>query len=327
MVSVDSHAFRSLTLGEGICKKLEDKLRVYCAAEGLPMPSKPGQSSIQQDQQITTTGMPSTTAVVAGTKKRAATARTYIPKYRSGGWAILRALETFPPDSSQTKADIIRVAHQYCDSSFDTPMDNKFYTAWNSMKTLLEKGYVYKSGNPPKFCLTEEGAEVAKTIARTSDEKSKDDGPLRKKLRSEEYSQTPFIPPDSLGFLELQGSQISSQFEQDYDTPEISQIPSPSARDGRVLPAGSYSIQLVMDNREIHSQVDKDRLEREIGEAGIDYTVRALDIGDVLWIAKSGSDEYVLDFIVERKRMDDLVSSITDGRFHEQKVAYLIIHD
>ena len=151
-------------------------------------------------------------------------------------------------------------------------MDNKFYTAWNSMKTLLEKGYVYKSGNPPKFCLTEEGAEVAKTIARTSGEKSKDDGPSQKRLRSEEPSQMSFIPPDSLGFLDLPGSQISRQFGRDYDSPQISQIPAPLTRDTRVLPAGSYAIQLVMDNREIHSQVDKDRLEREIGEAGIDYT-------------------------------------------------------
>jgi hypothetical protein len=30
--------------------------------------------------------------------------------------------------------------------------------------------------------------------------------------------------------------------------------------------------------------------------------------------------ELVLDYIVERKRMDDLCSSIKDGRFKEQKV-------
>lgn len=30
--------------------------------------------------------------------------------------------------------------------------------------------------------------------------------------------------------------------------------------------------------------------------------------------------ELVLDYIVERKRMDDLADSITDGRFREQKV-------
>jgi len=30
--------------------------------------------------------------------------------------------------------------------------------------------------------------------------------------------------------------------------------------------------------------------------------------------------ELVLDYIVERKRMDDLADSIVDGRFREQKV-------
>ena len=32
--------------------------------------------------------------------------------------------------------------------------------------------------------------------------------------------------------------------------------------------------------------------------------------------------ELVLDYIVERKRMDDLCSSIKDGRFKEQKVSW-----
>ena len=35
--------------------------------------------------------------------------------------------------------------------------------------------------------------------------------------------------------------------------------------------------------------------------------------------------ELVLDYIVERKRMDDLCSSIKDGRFKEQKVC--VVHD
>ena len=32
------------------------------------------------------------------------------------------------------------------------------------------------------------------------------------------------------------------------------------------------------------------------------------------------AEEIVLDFIVERKRLDDLAGSIKDGRFREQKV-------
>lgn len=41
-----------------------------------------------------------------------------------------------------------------------------------------------------------------------------------------------------------------------------------------------------------------------------------------MWICRSEEDstiELVLPYIVERKRMDDLASSIKDGRFHEQK--------
>lgn len=41
-----------------------------------------------------------------------------------------------------------------------------------------------------------------------------------------------------------------------------------------------------------------------------------------MWICKDTSGtghELVLPYIVERKRMDDLASSIKDGRFHEQK--------
>lgn len=35
------------------------------------------------------------------------------------------------------------------------------------------------------------------------------------------------------------------------------------------------------------------------------------------------SREIILEHVVERKRMDDLAGSITDGRFHEQKVHHI----
>ena len=36
------------------------------------------------------------------------------------------------------------------------------------------------------------------------------------------------------------------------------------------------------------------------------------------------SNEIVLEYIIERKRMDDLADSIIDRRFHEQKVISFI---
>ena len=58
---------------------------------------------------------------------------------------------------------------------------------------------------------------------------------------------------------------------------------------------------------------------------GVRYESRKLSIGDFVWIAKdrrggsSRQRELVLPFVVERKRMDDLRSSIMDGRYKEQK--------
>lgn len=57
-----------------------------------------------------------------------------------------------------------------------------------------------------------------------------------------------------------------------------------------------------------------------LNDKGILHEVRRLSVGDFLWIARNQkNDEVVLPYIVERKRMDDLASSIKDGRFSEQK--------
>jgi ERCC4-type nuclease len=50
--------------------------------------------------------------------------------------------------------------------------------------------------------------------------------------------------------------------------------------------------------------------------------MKRLPVGDALWIARHrGLDtDYVLDFIVERKNVNDLVDSIRDNRYKEQKL-------
>lgn len=61
---------------------------------------------------------------------------------------------------------------------------------------------------------------------------------------------------------------------------------------------------------------------KALNDKKIDYEVRRLSVGDFMWICRdqsNKSNELVLPYIVERKRMDDLASSIKDGRFHEQK--------
>jgi crossover junction endonuclease MUS81 len=86
----------------------------------------------------------------------------------------------------------------------------------------------------------------------------------------------------------------------------------------------------VLDTREVRAKTDRDYMQEELAKRGVTPTVRALEVGDALWVARckqagwlaqqgAEGDEVVLDWIVERKRLDDLLGSLRDGRFHEQK--------
>lgn len=106
--------------------------------------------------------------------KKPRKAKPYVPQLRSGAYALIIGLSSLPEDSSQglTKAQTIEAAQPHCDSSFTAPSDpTKFYTAWSSMKTLIEKDLVYERGRPlRKYALTDDGWEVAKRIKKTTEE-------------------------------------------------------------------------------------------------------------------------------------------------------------
>lgn len=97
----------------------------------------------------------------------------------------------------------------------------------------------------------------------------------------------------------------------------------PTREEMNCLPAGSFDIYLILDSREVRSQTSREFIQQQMERCGVPTITRALDLGDMLWVARSRLDrgtEVVLDYVVERKRLDDLVSSIKDGRFKEQKV-------
>lgn len=65
---------------------------------------------------------------------------------------------------------------------------------------------------------------------------------------------------------------------------------------------------------------------RQLKSRQVNFEIRHLKVGDFIWIARNNKgEELVLPYVVERKRMDDLASSIKDGRFHEQKVSKIRI--
>lgn len=65
---------------------------------------------------------------------------------------------------------------------------------------------------------------------------------------------------------------------------------------------------------------------KELEKSDVKFEISKLNIGDFAWIARSKTSSFqnvdvVLDYIVERKRVDDLCQSIIDGRYKEQKVS------
>ncbi|GAA6043817.1 hypothetical protein JCM8097_002064 [Rhodosporidiobolus ruineniae] len=102
---------------------------------------------------------------------------------------------------------------------------------------------------------------------------------------------------------------------------------------------GTFKVFLVVDSREGTREAGKRvELQEKMEQLGVPTERRMLPLGDMIWVAKrwdferdravegpggaGGGGDVVLDAIVERKRLDDLCSSIIDGRYVGQKFRY-----
>lgn len=257
--------------------------------------------------------------------------KAYAPALRSGPYALLLALGSLDENSNQsmTKAQLIEEAQPHCDNSFTVPSDpTKHFTAWNSMKTLIQKELVYTQGHPlKKYSLTEEGWEVAKAIKKTA--KKPDQNTLQFDVNpTANYNSD--AQRDNLAnrkdFEILAGRQLESTTRNIFDE----DITDGSTATPIAIPPDSFNVELILDTREVRTSKDRDYISNELIKKGITPEVRALEVGDTMWVAKfhdptflskhgEEGNEIMLDWIVERKRLDDLIASIKDGRFHEQK--------
>lgn len=84
----------------------------------------------------------------------------------------------------------------------------------------------------------------------------------------------------------------------------------------------SKNVVMLVDMRERGTNNEDFKMEiMNLSEDNISIEERQLSLGDFLWIYKDEESkvEYVIDFIIERKTLNDLASSIVDGRYTEQK--------
>jgi ERCC4-type nuclease len=83
----------------------------------------------------------------------------------------------------------------------------------------------------------------------------------------------------------------------------------------------NMEIVLLIDQREKRNNNDLGFFENHLRQRKINCECAVLPVGDFLWIKRNRQtgEEWVLDYIIERKGVDDLASSIIDTRYEEQK--------
>jgi len=117
-------------LGDKLCARLTDKLTQHHQQQGTVMPPMPHKRKKARAAQA---GNDSDEDAPA--PKRAKKPRPYVPKLRSGGYAIMMALETVFESNPEgiTKARVIQLAQPHCDASFTitNPGAGQYWTAWS----------------------------------------------------------------------------------------------------------------------------------------------------------------------------------------------------
>lgn len=341
--------------GTKLCERLTAQLQKHCDENNLEMPEHPMASKKRKgvgNAHATAAGAlvddDDDHGSLAPPAKKPKNTKQYVPSYRSGPYALVVALSKMPQDATvgMSKQDLIDAAQPYSDSSFTAPSDpRKFYTAWKSMDTLLAKELVYERGRPTKrYALTDEGWEVARKIEETT--KGGGTKPAKKGHDKEDVvtsNDSQSSRPRQPAFSTRMGAIPDDDNDGDdppvekpnysdvvMDGPVVSADSSFPAFSPIILNPGTFSVHLVLDIREIRAKTDRDYLKEELAKKGVRAIMRALELGDTQWVAKchdadflrcngAEGDEVVLDHIVERKRLDDLIGSVKDGRFHEQK--------
>ncbi|XP_034532981.1 crossover junction endonuclease MUS81 [Notolabrus celidotus] len=288
-----------------------------------------------------------------GRKKK----REYVPQKRSGGYAVLLTLyrqSQIPGGKGYMfKMELQAEAQLLCDKSFTVPDLGSKYTAWSSVSTLIQKNMVLKTHNPARYSLTDEGSALASRLESAEQENKEASEGDREEVRSEEEEEEEEENGPRVVDLTCSDDDEEEEEEEkevgrvrpaekprsDIDGTSSSSKPqNPQGTSGRkptggcLLP-GAYEIILCVDFIETTggSTHRKQELVKELQRNGVSFDVRKLNVGDFLWVAREkvapvpgqlrapAGRELVLDYIIERKRMDDLCGSIIDGRFREQK--------
>lgn len=302
-------------VGDKTVTLLTNKLRLFCRENGYLVPEHfaphPSDDSVELQKSD------------EGPSSRKRAKRAYIPRRRSGGYAILIGLYIGCKNRNRAglrKQEIIDLAAPYCEKSFSSnPANNEFYSAWTAIKVLESNDLVVSSGRAPRlYSLTEEGEELAKKLKQADNLTS---SPTQNVADFSFDNDVRVSPENSRNALSPAGiicpSSPTRLLKPYHDTAN-------KQLDGvryDIWEKEEFEIILIIDSREVRSREDRGFFQNRLKSLSVNCESRALSVGDAVWVAqnKRTGREVVLNHICERKRLDDLVFLIRDGRFQEQK--------
>lgn len=343
--------------GDGICKILDERLQKHYRENGPDAPvhlapschwnNMASSKQMEESQKEPSGNFSEHTKLTQkevrkdkGAKKK----REYVPQKRSGGYAVLltlyRHIQMPGSKGFMFRNELQTEAQPLCEKSFTVPDLGSKYTAWSSVSTLIQKELVVKTHNPARYSLTDQGLSLAEKLdseetgtlhedVDSQDGQNVVDLTLEEEDEDEEKeSWSSERPAVALPVNQARGLMSESDPMGKSQTSETGRTAM-----GWHLSPGSYDIVLCVDLCETTggSSVRKQELVKELQRNSVTFDVRKLNVGDFLWVARERvtpvpgqlrppvGKELVLDYIIERKRMDDLCGSIIDGRFREQK--------
>ena len=149
-------------------------------------------------------------------------------------------------------------------------------------------------------------------------------GSSKKRSRTHDSHESHESHESHVPLVVQQSSPISSQSKVKHSIPSATYTKWNDSNGD--LGDGQWEVVLLLDNREQRTRNDRTYFRDRLHERSIKCEVRTLPLGDMLWIVRKKQTasnlqqkEWVLHFIIERKRVDDLAGSIIDGRYLEQK--------
>lgn len=287
-----------LHFGDGLCRMLDQRLQKHQSSGGDHAPGSSGAKSPAEEgppAEVQDSSMP----VLA--QPKAGGSGSYWPARNSGARAVLLLLYREHLNSSGhsflTKEELLQRCAQ--EAPGVAPGSAR---PWPALRSLLHRNLILRTHQPARYSLTPEGLELAQKLAESEG------------LSSPNVGIGPEEPP-------REKPEVPRSFSAELGANEGS-VQQPQLE----LRPGEYRVLLCVDVGETKGAGHRSELIRQLQRLHVTHTVRKLHIGDFVWVAQetrprdpARPGELVLDHIVERKRMDDLCSSIIDGRFREQK--------